>query len=277
MSTLQQVAFRAGCSLATASRVLNRNGPVSDEMVRRVRRAAAELGYRTGGRRRQVGRGRSIGVLIPSITNPVFASSLSSIQNRMLVAGHGVLIAQSNYDPAREADAVASLLQRAADRPDPHGLRSANTARLLLSSALPPTVLLGNLPTARFPAAVTTDNRGAGRRSTDHLLIAWAIAASCSSPVISRLPTGPGCAIVGYFEAMEEAGCHRFEAMQIPFVDGFDQLDLSVPCRALQPTAIIASNDLLALGVIGALQAPGAFGAEAISRSPVSTASPSAG
>ncbi|MCJ9760992.1 LacI family DNA-binding transcriptional regulator, partial [Agrobacterium sp. SHOUNA12C] len=44
MSTLQQVAFRAGCSIATASRVLNHNGPVSDEMVRRVRRAAAELG-----------------------------------------------------------------------------------------------------------------------------------------------------------------------------------------------------------------------------------------
>jgi len=46
MATLQQIAFQAGCSLATVSRVLNGEGPVSDEMVRRVRRAAAELGYR---------------------------------------------------------------------------------------------------------------------------------------------------------------------------------------------------------------------------------------
>src|SRR5437868_15487309 len=104
MTTLQQVAIRAGCSLATASRALSRNGSVSDRMTRRVRRAAAELGYRpvnsTAGK---PGQRPVVGVLIPSITNPVFASSLSSIENRMLIAGHGVLIAQSNYDPAREA------------------------------------------------------------------------------------------------------------------------------------------------------------------------------
>ena len=112
MSTLEQVAHRAGCSIATASRVLNSNGPVSDEMVRRVRRAAAELRYRVSGRLPTTARRRPvIGVLIPSITNPVFAASLSGIQNRMLLAGHSVLIAQSNYDPAQEVDAVASLLQ----------------------------------------------------------------------------------------------------------------------------------------------------------------------
>ena len=111
MTTLQQVASRAGCSLATVSRVLNRTGPVSDEMVRKVRRAAAELGYRPmGGSSGSAKRRPVIGVLIPSITNPVFAASLSSIQNRMLVAGHGILIAQSDDDPAREVDAVASLL-----------------------------------------------------------------------------------------------------------------------------------------------------------------------
>ncbi|WP_307146314.1 LacI family DNA-binding transcriptional regulator [Rhizobium tibeticum] len=42
MTTLQQVAQRAGCSLATASRALSLNGSVSDAMSRRVRRAAAE-------------------------------------------------------------------------------------------------------------------------------------------------------------------------------------------------------------------------------------------
>ena len=84
MATLQQVAFRAGCSLATASRVLSRDGPASDLMVRKVRRAAAELGYRPAGHSAgRIGRRPVVGVLIPSITNPVFASSLSSIQNRM--------------------------------------------------------------------------------------------------------------------------------------------------------------------------------------------------
>jgi len=252
MSTLQQIAFRAGCSIATASRVLNRNGPVSDEMVRRVRRAAAELGYRAGSR---AGNGRpAIGVLIPSITNPVFAASLSSIQNRAMHAGHSVLIAQSNYDPAQEADAVASLLQQ-----QPTGLILTvcdPEHSPALSSALPPTVLLGNLPTARFTAAVATDNFGAGRELTEHLLrkghrhILF-ISGHFSASDRARLR------YLGYLKAMEAAGQQPLDALEIPFIGSLEQLDLSDVTARPGPTAIIASNDLLALGVMGALRRQG--------------------
>ncbi|NRP86964.1 HTH-type transcriptional regulator DegA [Ensifer adhaerens] len=252
MSTLQQVAFRAGCSVATASRVLNRNGPVSDEMVRRVRRAAAELGYRAGGRAGN--RRPAIGVLIPSITNPVFAASLSSIQNRALHAGHSVLIAQSNYDPAQEADAVASLLQQ---QPTGLILTVCDPERSpALSSALPPTVLLGNLPTARFTAAVATDNFGAGRDLTDHLLqkghrrILF-ISGHFSASDRAKLR------YLGYLKAMESAGLQPLDALEISFISSLGQLDLSDVVSQLCPTAIIASNDLLALGVMGALRRQG--------------------
>ncbi|OCJ03569.1 transcriptional regulator [Rhizobium sp. AC27/96] len=252
MSTLQQVAFRAGCSVATASRVLNRNGPVSDEMVRRVRRAAAELGYRVGYRN---GNGRpAIGVLIPSITNPVFAASLSSIQNRALHAGHSVLIAQSNYDPAQEADAVASLLQQ---QPTGLILTVCDPERsLALSSALPPTVLLGNLPTTRFTAAVATDNFGAGRDLTDHLLLRGHrrilfISGHFAASDRAKLR------YLGYLKAMEAAGQQPLEALEISFISSLDQLDLSDAIARLSPTAIIGSNDLLALGVMGALRRQG--------------------
>ncbi len=252
MSTLQQVAFRAGCSVATASRVMNRTGPVSDEMVRRVRRAAAELGYRAGSRGAN---GRpAIGVLIPSITNPVFAASLSSIQNRALHAGHSVLIAQSNYDPAQEVDAVASLLQQ---QPTGLILTLCDPERsLVLSSALPPTVLLGNLPTSRFTAAVATDNFGAGRDLTEHLLgkghrrilfISGHFAASDRAKL----------RYLGYIRAMEGAGQQPLDALEISFVNSLEQLDLSDAVSRFGPTAIIASNDLLALGVMGALRRQG--------------------
>jgi DNA-binding LacI/PurR family transcriptional regulator len=195
-----------------------------------------------------------VGVLIPSITNPVFASSLSSIQNRMLVAGHGVLIAQSNYDPAREADAVAALLN---DRPTGLILTvcDPSTSEALLAK-LPPTVLLNNLPTAQFPAAVTADNRGAGREITTFLIsmghrrilfLSGNFAASDRAHLRYR----------GYLDAMAENGLTPLDAVQIPFVSGYDQLDLGVAMSALAPTAIIASNDLLALGVIGALKREG--------------------
>lgn len=255
MVTISQVALRAGCSVATVSRVLNRTGPVSDEMIRRVRRAAAELGYRLTGHASGPSKRRpAIGVLIPSITNPVFASSLASIQNRMLIAGHGVLIAQSDYDPAREADAVAALMN---EQPTGLILTVCDAERCeALPSRLPPTVLLSNPPTARFPAAVGADNRAAGRDIADFLLALGHrrilfVSGHFGASDRARLRYG------GYCDAMVTARHPAFDAVQIPFVDGFDALDLSDPLSRFSPSAIIASNDLLALGVIAALRRHG--------------------
>lgn len=256
MATLQQIAFHAGCSLATVSRVLNGEGPVSDEMVRRVRRAAAELGYRpataagrTASRSQPV-----VGVLVPSVTNPVFAASLAGIQHRMQVASHGVLIAQSNYDPALEARAVRSLLEQR-----PTGLIltlcDARTSEAL-SAALPPPVLLNNRPVARFAAAVTVDNYRAGYELTRHILAhghrrVVVVSGHFHSSDRARLRYH------GYSAAMQEAGVQPMEAVEIPFVDGYENLDLAPVLAHHRPTAIIASNDLLALGVIAALRREG--------------------
>jgi DNA-binding LacI/PurR family transcriptional regulator len=256
MPTLEEIALRAGCSMATVSRVLNRGGPASEGMIRRVRKAASDLGYHRadrpnpGTRRRPV-----VGVLIPSITNPVFAASLSGIQNRMRVAGHGVLIAQSDYDPAREIDAVEYLL---AEKPTGLILTVCDPVRSqhALPVQLPPTVLLNNLPNARFPAAVTVDNRLAGREIAEHLIehghrdILF-VSGHFEASDRARLRYD------GYCEAMLAAGLPVLDALQIPFVTGYDGLDLGLAMHRPRPTAIIASNDLLALGVIGALRREG--------------------
>ncbi|NRP74672.1 HTH-type transcriptional regulator DegA [Ensifer psoraleae] len=255
MVTLQQIAFHAGCSLATVSRVLKGEGTASDEMVRRVRRAAAELGYRpkspasAGGRNRPV-----VGVLVPSVTNPVFAASLAGIQHRLQAAKHGVLIAQSNYDPGSETAAVGALLEQR-----PTGLIltlcNAETSQAL-SAALPPTVLLNNRPVARFPAAVTVDNHRAGYEITRHILqhrhsrILF-VSGHFASSDRARLR------YEGYCVAMQEASCEPLPALEIPFVDGYEHLELSETMEQHRPTAIIASNDLLALGVIAALRREG--------------------
>ncbi|WP_085035113.1 LacI family DNA-binding transcriptional regulator [Ensifer aridi] len=255
MVTLQQIAFHAGCSLATVSRALKGEGPVSDEMVRRVRRAAAELGYRPPFSAGANARNRPIvGVLVPSVTNPVFAASLGGIQHRMQAAEHGVLIAQSNYDPASEARAVAALLEQR-----PTGLIltlcNAETSEAL-SAALPPTILLNNRPVPRFPAAVTVDNHRAGREITRHILTHGH---RCILFVSGHFASSDRARLryEGYCAAMDEAGHAPLPAMEIPFVDGYEQLDLSGVMEGFQPTAVVASNDLLALGVVGALRREG--------------------
>ncbi|WP_337269996.1 LacI family DNA-binding transcriptional regulator [Oryzifoliimicrobium ureilyticus] len=255
MTTLKDVAKRAGCSVATASRALGAGGPVSNAVKSRVRRAAAELGYRPEALlRRRGGQRPLIGVLIPSITNPVFAASLSQIQNRMQVSGHAVVLAQSNYDPDQEADAIGALLS---ERPTGLILTLCNPEhRVLQSRHLPPTVLLSNRPSAAFPAAVTVDNIEAGRRITQYLIdhghrrilfVAGHFAAS--DRALLRYE--------GYRMALENNAVPLLPAVQIPFIDSNQQPDISVAVVELKPTAIIASNDLLACGIIGAFRREG--------------------
>ncbi len=256
MTTLQQIAFHAGCSLATVSRVLRGEGPASGEMVRRVRRAAAELGYRptppagaNGGRSRPV-----VGVLVPSVTNPVFAASLAGIQHRMQTASHGVLITQSNYDPSAEARAVAALLEQ---RPTGLVLTLCNAETSdALSAAMPPTILLNNRPVPRFPAAVTVDNYRAGYEITKHILAhhhcrILFVSGYFASSDRARLRYEGHCA------AMRDGGHCPLPSLEVPFVEGYEHLDLFGAMERYEPTAIIASNDLLALGVIGALRREG--------------------
>jgi DNA-binding LacI/PurR family transcriptional regulator len=254
VATLFDVASKAGCSLATASRALTLSGSVSDVMVRKVRRAAAELGYRLPAPPNKTARRLVIGVLIPSITNPVFSLSLSSIENRMLMAGHGVLIAQSHYDPARELDAVGALLN---ERPTGLILTlcTAETSGVV-DLPLPPTVLLSNPPTAHFPSAVSADNFKAGHeltmllRELGHARILF-VSGSFTASDRARLRYR------GYHHAMTETGLTPLPAKQISFVGDYDMLDLSTALADVRPTAIIASNDLLAFSVIGALRREG--------------------
>lgn len=251
-ATLEEVAGRAGCSISTASRVLNGTGPVSEDMERRVRRAAAETGYRSGDKGAS---GRPVvGVLLPSITNPVFSASLGGIQHRLQAAGHGLLIALSNYQPDEEVAAVATLL---AQRPIGLLLTLCDPQNSdLLRKELPPAVLLNNLPMERFPAAVTVDNFAAGYEITRFILakghnrvlfVSGHFASSDRALLRYK----------GYRQAMAEKGFEPFEALQIAFIDGYDNLDLIDAIEHFRPTAIIGSNDLLALGVIGGLRRQG--------------------
>jgi DNA-binding LacI/PurR family transcriptional regulator len=56
---------------------------------------------------------------------------------------------------------------------------------------------------------------------------------------------------------MSQFGAAGFPALEISFVSGYDEIDLAQPISSMRPTAIIASNDLLALGVISAVRREG--------------------
>ena len=83
MATLRDVARRAGVSIGSASAVVNATAPVSPEMREKVMRAVEELGYTPDGvaRSLRLGRTRTVGLVLPDITNPHFAAMASAIEN----------------------------------------------------------------------------------------------------------------------------------------------------------------------------------------------------
>lgn len=115
--TIKDVAQKAGCGVATASRVLNRSGPASAEARERVELAARELGFSFSalGRALQGGRSMTIGCLVPSLANPVFAEAVQGVQERLGGTGYQLLIASSNYDGASDNEAIATLTAKEVD------------------------------------------------------------------------------------------------------------------------------------------------------------------
>lgn len=115
--TIKDVAREAGCGIATASRVLNRSGPASAEVSERVEKAARDLGFSFSaiGRALQSSRSMTIGCLVPSLANPVFAEAVQGVQEALSGTGYQLLIASSNYDGEADNDAIATLLAKEVD------------------------------------------------------------------------------------------------------------------------------------------------------------------
>lgn len=115
--TIKDVAREAGCGIATASRVLNNSGPASAEVRERVETAARALGFSFSaiGRALQGGRSMTIGCLVPSLANPVFAEAVQGVQEVLSGAGYQLLIASSNYDGDADNEAIATLTAKEVD------------------------------------------------------------------------------------------------------------------------------------------------------------------
>lgn len=109
-----QVAKRAGVSPATVSRVTNGRTTVDKKLARRVWRAIDELGYTPNPQARALvsGRSRVLGLLISEITNPFFPELIQSFED---VAGENdfeVMVGSTNYNKERAAIFIRRLAQR---------------------------------------------------------------------------------------------------------------------------------------------------------------------
>src|SRR5208337_5336508 len=100
---IHDVARRAGVSIATVSRTVNRIPTVDPELAKRVWKAIDEVGYlpNTQARALVSGRSRILGLIVSEITNPFFPELIQEFENAAVEQGYEVFIGSTSYEPER--------------------------------------------------------------------------------------------------------------------------------------------------------------------------------
>ena len=102
--TISDVARLAGVSTATVSHTINSTRYVSGETKEKVYRAIAELGYTPDASARsfRTGKKKTIGFIVPDISNKFFATMIESVENYLSAHGYHLIIANTKENPERE-------------------------------------------------------------------------------------------------------------------------------------------------------------------------------
>lgn len=115
--TLDDVARRAGVSTATVSRCLSAPDKVRPKLRGLVQEAIKETGYRPHGAARALAskRTNTIGAIIPTLDNAIFAKVAQTLQDALDTEGRTLLLAYSDYRPEREQSQIENLIVRGVD------------------------------------------------------------------------------------------------------------------------------------------------------------------
>src|SRR4051812_9981621 len=114
MSSIKDVAREAGVSTATVSHVINSTRFVSEEVRARVLAAVEKCGYYPNAHARSLASGRShvIGLVVSDISNPFFPELVKSIEAAAFERGYDVMLSNTNYDPERTSHYIRRFIER---------------------------------------------------------------------------------------------------------------------------------------------------------------------
>ncbi|HSB80366.1 MAG TPA: LacI family DNA-binding transcriptional regulator [Candidatus Methylomirabilis sp.] len=260
LATIADVARRARVSRATVSRVLNRYPHVRPQVRAAVQQAVRALRYRPDQVARSLARRetQTLGLIVADITNPFYAETAHAILETVRDRGYNVILCNTDNRPRLQEEYVEVLRQRRVDG-------------IIFGSVFLHDPVVEGLVEAGYPCImynrrlrsgrgnyIVLDNLGASRELTRHLLglghrhIGFVSGLPQLSTAADRLR--------GYREALRGAGL-RVDS-QLIHPGGFKAELAQQAAHELlklprRPTAIVAGNDLMALGV---MQAAGELG-----------------
>ena len=252
--TLHDVAAYAGVSTATVSRCLNFPDTVAPDTRSKVQDAVAALGYSPnfGAKVMAARRTRTIGAIIPTMENAIFARGLQAFQEELRLHGYTMLVASTSYQPAREEEQIRTLVARGADALLLIGhARAPEIYQFLEMQGVPYLVTWAYDESAPRPS-VGFDNAAAMGMmakaviSEGHRRLAMISASTESNDRAKERQTG-------IKSAMKAAGLDpaSLDVIETTYaIENGATAFATLMARQSRPTAVFCGNDVLAVGAL---------------------------
>jgi LacI family transcriptional regulator len=266
MSTISDVAKRAGVSAMTVSRVLNGSGATSAATRARVEAAVDELGYVPNALARQLRskRTKTLALVVSDISNPFFTTIARGVED--VAAGHGFSVMYCNTDEAADEEEryLLMLIQRQIDGVLLVPTRSTGESFRLLAEHRVPVVVLDRRVAARNVDSVRCDSEAGAYALGRHLI-------ELGHRDIAVLTGRRGIStsedrVDGFRRALDEAGLDLPES-RVLFggfmygksnqADGHRMASEVLDAPGPMPTALFCANNFIAYGAIRALRERG--------------------
>jgi LacI family transcriptional regulator len=257
--TIADVASAAGVSMMTVSRAINRRDGINQETLERILKIAEELGYRPS----QIARGlvthqsATLGLVMPDVANPFFSQIARGAEEIAYQHNYSLFLINTGEDSKREKDALNSLLEKEIDGAVLCSSRLSQEEMLTYLELLPAAVLVNRelkLPNSRV-ATLNVDDCSGTQSSLDYLV-------SKGRKNIALL-AGPQFSVSsqrrleGYQSGLRKHNLvilpENIE-MCAPTTEGGNEAALRLFHRCPDVDAVVAFNDLAAVGVLRACQ-----------------------
>lgn len=255
--TIKDVAREAGVSPQTVSRAINDKGEISSQTKTRILDIAKRLGYRPNSIARSLvsRHTQNIGLVIPDVANPFFAEVARGIQDAAHQAGFNIFLCNADENLQREARAIQSLEAQRVDGLILCSPRLSDQELTDLANRYQPLVLVNRSIVHPQTGSVLVDDMGGAEMAAMHLIeLGHRHIGVIAGPPNSRSGRER---LKGYRKTMETCSITVPSKWQIycaPQAEGGYEAATALIQRAPELTALLAYNDLNAVGALRACQ-----------------------
>jgi DNA-binding LacI/PurR family transcriptional regulator len=257
---IRTIASMANVSIATVSRTINRVSTVDPKIAKRVWEVIGKLDYfpNTQARALVSGRSRIFGLIVSEITNPFFPELIQGFEDIAVEHGYEILVSSTNYDPKRMSHCIRRMLERKVEGVAVMTFGIEEPLLDQLANRKVPLVFIDVGPDRAGISLLKVDYEHGLRQGVQHLAaLGHRNVAFVTGPPMLRSSQSR---LAAFSKAVQECGIAADPAL---IVGGDHTLEGGIAAMEKllamkpEPTAVMCSNDMTAIGVLHKLYRAG--------------------